>query len=133
MPVVFLKAKIHYMINHIPVGTELELNVHKTLRRRPGRLLNVSSTFNLRPVSTGTWFLKSRTILHFSYWSYVIFSGNDIELVFLTNKILEMNMSQILKTKCIVNFRKRKSRIKSLDLVELKWQNQIKLKKLDNR
>ena len=31
-----------------------KLNVHKTLRRRPGRLLNVLCTFNLRPVSTGT-------------------------------------------------------------------------------
>ena len=29
------------------------LNVHKTFRRRPGRLLNVLCTFNLRPVSTG--------------------------------------------------------------------------------
>ena len=31
----------------------LKLNVHKTFRRRPGRLLNVVCTFNLRPVSTG--------------------------------------------------------------------------------
>ena len=35
-----------------PVGTGRKLNVHKTLRRRPGRLLNVFCTFNLRPVST---------------------------------------------------------------------------------
>ena len=27
--------------------------MHKTFRRRPGRLLNVLRTFNLRPVSTG--------------------------------------------------------------------------------
>ena len=27
------------------------LNVHKTFRRRPGRLLNVLNTFNLHPVS----------------------------------------------------------------------------------
>ena len=37
----------------IPVDTEHKLNVHKTFRRRPGRLLNVSFTFNLGPVSTG--------------------------------------------------------------------------------
>ena len=37
----------------IPVDTERKLNVHKTFRRRPGRLLNVLCTFNLRPVSTG--------------------------------------------------------------------------------
>ena len=29
------------------------MNVHKTFRRRHGRLLNVLRTFNLRPVSTG--------------------------------------------------------------------------------
>ena len=36
----------------IPVDTERKLNVHKTFRRRRGRLLNVLCTFNLRPVST---------------------------------------------------------------------------------
>ena len=38
-----------------PVDTGRKLNVHKTFRRRPRRLLNVLCTFNLRPVSTGTW------------------------------------------------------------------------------
>ena len=36
-----------------PVDTGRKLNVHKTFRRRPGRLLNVLCTFNLRPVFTG--------------------------------------------------------------------------------
>ena len=36
-----------------PVDTGRKLNIHKTFRRRPGRLLNVLCTFNLRPVSTG--------------------------------------------------------------------------------
>ena len=36
-----------------PVDLGLKLNVHKTFRKRPGHLLNVSCTFNLRPVSTG--------------------------------------------------------------------------------
>ena len=36
-----------------PVDTGRKLNVHKTFRRRPGRLLNVLCTFNVRPVSTG--------------------------------------------------------------------------------
>ena len=36
-----------------PVDTGRILNVYKTLRRRPGRLLNVLCAFNLRPVSTG--------------------------------------------------------------------------------
>ena len=37
----------------VPVDTGCKLNVHKTFRRRPGRLLNVLCTFNVRPVSTG--------------------------------------------------------------------------------
>ena len=39
-----------------PVDTGRKLNVHKTFRRRPGRLLNALRAlraFNLRPVSTG--------------------------------------------------------------------------------
>ena len=36
-----------------PVDAGRKLNVHKTFRRRSGRLVNVSCTFNLRPVSTG--------------------------------------------------------------------------------
>ena len=38
---------------NVSVETGRKLNVRKTLRRRPGRLLNVLCTFNLRPVSTG--------------------------------------------------------------------------------
>ena len=40
-----------------PVDTGRKLNVHKTFGRRPGRLLNVLCTFNLRPLSTG-WFIR---------------------------------------------------------------------------
>ena len=36
---------------NIPVDTGRTLIVHKTLRKRPGRLLNVLCTFSLRPVS----------------------------------------------------------------------------------
>ena len=39
--------------HHHPADTGRKLNVHKTFRRRPGRLLNVLCTFNLPPVSTG--------------------------------------------------------------------------------
>ena len=41
------------VVFNFPVDTGRKLNVHKTFRRRPGRLLNVLCTFNLRPVSTG--------------------------------------------------------------------------------
>ena len=36
-----------------PIDTGRKLIVHKTFRRRPGRLLSILCTFNLRPVSTG--------------------------------------------------------------------------------
>ena len=39
--------------NMNPVDTGRKLNVHKTFRRRPGRLLNLLCTFNVHPVSTG--------------------------------------------------------------------------------
>ena len=38
---------------HISLDTGRKWNLHKTFRRLPGRLLNVSCTFNLRPVSNG--------------------------------------------------------------------------------
>ena len=41
------------LIPYYPVDTGRKLNVHKTFRRRPGRLLNVLCTFNLHPVTTG--------------------------------------------------------------------------------
>ena len=42
-----------YRADYLPVDTGRKLNVHKTFRRRPGRLLNVLCTFNLRLVSAG--------------------------------------------------------------------------------
>ena len=39
--------------SYFPVDTGRKLNVHKTFKGRPGRLLNVLCTLNLRPVSTG--------------------------------------------------------------------------------
>ena len=38
---------------NIPRRHRRKLNVHKTFRRHPGRVLNVLCTFNLLPVSTG--------------------------------------------------------------------------------
>ena len=43
----------------VPVDTGRKLNVHKTFRRRPGHLLNVLCTFNLRPVFTGVFKTQS--------------------------------------------------------------------------
>ena len=40
-------------IRAMPLDTGRKLNVHKTFGRRPGRLLNVLCTFNLRPVPRG--------------------------------------------------------------------------------
>ena len=37
-------------------NTERKLNVHKTLRRCPGRVLNILQMFNLHPVSIENFF-----------------------------------------------------------------------------
>ena len=42
-----------YIQKPTPLDTGRKLNVHKTFRRRPGRLLNVLCTFNLRSVCRG--------------------------------------------------------------------------------
>ena len=47
------KAHLTAYLYSYPVDTGHNLNVHKTFRRRPGCLLNVLCTFNLRSVSTG--------------------------------------------------------------------------------
>ena len=44
--------QVYGLINN-PVDTGRKLNVHKTFRGRPGRLLNDLCTLNLRPMSTG--------------------------------------------------------------------------------
>ena len=52
----YLKSEYYKGSNNsssYPVDTERKLNLHKTFRRRPGRLLNALCTFNLRPVTTG--------------------------------------------------------------------------------
>ena len=53
-----LVIAVFIKILHIPVDTGRKLDVHKTFRRRPGRLLNLLCTFNLRPVSTGILVLR---------------------------------------------------------------------------
>ena len=52
-----------------PVETERKLNVYKTFRRRPGHLLNVLWTFNLRYVSTGALVTENlkRKLLNFYF------------------------------------------------------------------
>ena len=43
----------HFPYYQGDVSTGHKVNAHKTFRRRPGRLLKVLCTFNLRPVSRG--------------------------------------------------------------------------------
>ena len=50
----FLHLLVCLALNPFPVDAGRKLNVHKTFRRRVGRVLNVLCKFNLRPVSTGS-------------------------------------------------------------------------------
>ena len=65
-------ASINFFFWTLPVDTGRKLNVYKTFRRRPGRLLNVLCTFNLRHVSTGPFL-----------FFFLLLS--DIRLVFIYN------------------------------------------------
>ena len=56
---------------------------------------------------------------------------NIIEHVFLTNQKMEINMPQILGTKCIVNVRKDRSK-KKFRFGEVKMARSNKIKKLKN-
>ena len=53
-------AKIRTKLVKHPVDTGRKLNVHKTFKKRPVRLLNVLCTFSLRPLSTGHSHNKKR-------------------------------------------------------------------------
>ena len=52
-----------------PLDTGRKLNVHKTFRRRLGRLLNVLCTFNLRTVSTGQDYCSFINVHECCKWS----------------------------------------------------------------
>ena len=54
-------------LKYNPIDTGRKLYAHKTFRRRPGPLLNVLCTFNLRPVSTG------KSCCRFSLFLYFVF------------------------------------------------------------
>ena len=53
----FIEYLFGCCLESYPVDTGRNLNVRKTFRRRPGRLLNVLCTFKLRPVFTGYFFM----------------------------------------------------------------------------
>ena len=64
------KADLPWHGSDNPVDTGRKLNVHKTFRICPGRLLNVLCTFSLRSVSTGktnwvVFFLTRETFTRF--------------------------------------------------------------------
>ena len=68
--------KTKFSINK-PIDKGRKLNVHKTFRRRPGPLLNVLYTFNLRPVSTENFFINCEKIRSFCpdavYYNIIFF------------------------------------------------------------
>ena len=75
-----------------PVDTGRKLNVHKTFRRRPGRLLNVLCTFNLRPVSTGT------VLFHFQSIRLLVILYSQV-YVLSFRYLLKMHLAQSLREK----------------------------------
>ena len=80
-----------------------------------------------------TWLSKSGTMLYFSDQSNMIFSRNVMEQVFLTNQKLEINMSKIFKTKCIVNFMEVLKKFRSGGVTMAKSNKTEKNWRTDNR
>ena len=73
------------------VDTGRKLTVQKTSRRRPGRLLNVLCTFNLRPVSTGLIPLKENFHKKRLWKNLIVIFGRDCAAcVKLTTKRCEI-------------------------------------------
>ena len=87
-------VNIYFMINNyitmsaifidetLPLDSRRKLNIHKTFRRRPGRLLNVLYTLNLRPVFTvkepqlPLHELKWEVLKVIKYWTFLWTSPN---------------------------------------------------------
>ena len=66
-----------------PLDTRCKLNVHKAFKRRPGRLLKVLCTFNLRPVSRGSFplFIYARPSgTHIFYSQATLMSNNRLAI-----------------------------------------------------
>ena len=72
-----------------PLDRGRKLNVHKTCRRRPGRLLNVLCTFNLHPVSRGSlkiWIfirkeLQNKSSIISKFWCFCIWNRQHVSAV----------------------------------------------------
>ena len=70
-----------------PADTGRKLKVHKTFRRRPGRLLDVLCTLYLRPVSTG-WFLVIWNMSVKVYTNFFLSSGGfNFKINYLKDKM----------------------------------------------
>ena len=73
------------MLIFFPVDTGRKLNVRKTLRRRPGRLLNVFYAFSLRPVSTG--FMLPYEIQFLQILKLLIFYSKNVRTLYMVDCI----------------------------------------------
>ena len=92
----------YFIKTYTPVDTGRKLNVHKTFRSRPGRLLNVLCTFSLLPVSTGTFhniiskidqgwiklvncLLSSTSVFHWQFFmTYIFYISLTFEACYIT-------------------------------------------------
>ena len=71
-----------------PIDAGRKLNIHKTFRRRPGRLLNVLCTFSVRPVSTGNVVSKFLSCLYSLYWLCFILQSPVVQFQIFYKEII---------------------------------------------
>ena len=77
-----------YMMATFSVDTGHKLNVHKTFRRRPGRLLKVMCKFDLRPVSRGgviEWMTLPVSIVKIIKQFFIAYSQFVFNFMYLIN------------------------------------------------
>ena len=81
---------------YCPVDTGRTLNVRKTFRIRPGRLLNVLCVFHLRPVSTGLY--------NFPNFRTFIWKKNSLNVTYTLSWITALfYLPNILFNNCILS------------------------------
>ena len=90
-----------------PVDTGRKLNVHKTFRRRPGRLLNVLCTFNLHPVSTGYviyGYFSARATPGISLYWGLTFEENIVAII-TQDRVIDDNLRRQIKSQTLCTCR----------------------------
>ena len=90
-----------YLLQKNPIDTGRKLNVNKTFRRRPRRLLNVLCTFNLSPLLRGR--STASRILKKSYWcrSYNCINSAPDFCILRTCLLIDIKRNELISNRSV--------------------------------